>query len=152
MPNDPCISSPQRSPLPYPVPVVRAIVEDSAGRVLILQRAAGTHSGGGWCLPGGKVECGETVASAVRGEMAEETGLECTGMRFLFYQDSLAAEPGGMHCLNLYFQCACSGEVRLNCESTAYAWVTPQDLDRYALVFRNGEGLRQYWVEAAKPG
>lgn len=95
------------------------------------------------------MDCGETVASAVRGELLEETGLECSGMRFLFYQDSLPVEPGGMHCLNLYFKCTYSGVVALNDESTAYAWMAPEDVGRYELVFRNDEGLRRYWDEAA---
>jgi 8-oxo-dGTP diphosphatase len=138
------------SPLPYPVPAVRLIVEDSQGRVLLLQRAAGSTCGGRWCLPGGKVECGETVAEAVAGELKEETGLDSTEMRFLFYQDSLSTAPGGMHCLNLYFKCAWKGSLQLNHESSAFAWITPADLDRYDIVFRNAEGLRLYW--ATSPG
>lgn len=137
------------SALPFPVPAVRLILEDDQGRVLVLRRAEGSHCAGRWCLPGGKVDCGETVASAVRGELLEETGLECSGMRFLFYQDSLPVEPGGMHCLNLYFKCTYSGVVALNDESTAYAWMAPEDVGRYELVFRNDEGLRRYWDEAA---
>ncbi len=130
---------------PYPVPTVRTILSDSEGRVLLLRRASGTTAGGGWCLPGGKVEYGETLAEAVRGEVREETGLDCTSMRFLFCQDSPPAEAGGMHCLNLYFECQWSGTVEINGESSEFAWVAADDLDRYAVVFRNDEALRRYW-------
>jgi 8-oxo-dGTP diphosphatase len=133
----------------YPVPSVRLILTDAGGRVLLLQRAAGGSGGGAWCLPGGKVEYGETVEEAVRTELAEETSLTCTSSRFLFYQDSPPMEPGGMHCLNLYFECAWAGEVRLNHESDGYAWVAPADLDRYPIVFRNREALLLYWSPAA---
>jgi ADP-ribose pyrophosphatase YjhB (NUDIX family) len=44
-------------------------------RVLLVQR--GNEPGRGlWAIPGGVLELGETVADAVRREIAEETGLE----------------------------------------------------------------------------
>jgi ADP-ribose pyrophosphatase YjhB (NUDIX family) len=128
-----------------PVPVVRLIVPDADGKVLILRRAQTAHAEGQWCLPGGKVDYGETVEEAVRKELREETELECDGLRFLFYQDSLPPEPGSMHCVNFYFACSVSGDLVLNPESSAWAWIGPDDLEDYPLAFRNGEGLGRYW-------
>jgi hypothetical protein len=52
-----------------------------------------------------------------------------------------------MHCINLYFECSVSGDVKLNPESSEWAWITPDELDRYEIVFRNDEALRRYWDE-----
>ena len=127
------------------VPSVRAIIRDGEGRVLILKRAATAHAEGAWCLPGGKVDYGDSVEQSVRREVLEETKLTCTSTRFLFYQDSPPLEPGGMHCINLYFTCDTSGEVALNSESSEAAWIGRDELEHYELVFRNEEGLQRFW-------
>lgn len=132
--------------LDRPVPVVRLIIPDRAGRVLLLRRARTAYGEGGWCLPGGKVDYGETVTEAVRKELREETSLEVGEVRFLFYQDSLPPEPGSMHCINLYFECSVSGDLEMNPESSEWAWIGPEDLSHYDLVFRNDEALRRFWA------
>ena len=129
----------------FPVPAVRLLIADEQGKVLLLRRQKGTYGAGGWCLPGGKLDYGQTVEEAVAKELAEETSLECVSSQFLFYQDSLPFEPGGMHCINLYFECRVRGAVALNDESIEHAWVGPKNLDQYQIVFRNDEGLRRYW-------
>jgi 8-oxo-dGTP diphosphatase len=131
----------------FPVPVVRLIIADSGGRVLILRRQNTNHASGEWCLPGGKVDYGETVEESIAKEVREETSLTCVASRFLFYQDSLPPTPGGMHCINLYFKCRVEGEVRLNDESSEYAWISQGDLPGYQIVFRNDLGLMRYWRE-----
>jgi len=134
--------------LARPVPVVRLIIPDGAGRVLVLQRAPDSTDGGRWCLPGGKIDYGDTVEQAAIRELLEETGLRATILSFLFFQDSLPPAPGRMHCINLYFRCAVEGEVVLNEESVAAAWIGPEDLAGYALSFRNDEALTRYWTGA----
>jgi 8-oxo-dGTP diphosphatase len=132
-----------------PVPVVRIIVPDSSGRVLILQRATDSTDGGRWCLPGGKIDYGDTIEQAAARELVEETSLRSTSLRFLFYQDTLPPAPGRMHCINLYFLCAAEGEVVLNEESIAAAWIGPEDFPRFDLSFGNDEALLRYWKESA---
>jgi len=128
----------------YPVPVVRLIVPDAVGRVLLLRRADTTYGFDRWALPGGKIDYGETVEAAAARELEEETGLRCEYPEFLFYQDSLALQPGLMHCINLYFECRVAGDLRLNAESSESVWIGPGDLERFQLVFRNDDGLRQW--------
>lgn len=55
--------------------VVAAAIHDSAGRVLMHCRPEGKHHGGLWEFPGGKVEAGESPASALVREIEEELGL-----------------------------------------------------------------------------
>lgn len=60
------------------VPMIRcvgAVVHDAAGRLLLVRRA-NEPGRGQWSLPGGRVEPGESDASAVARELHEETGLE----------------------------------------------------------------------------
>ncbi|MGD2154271.1 MAG: hypothetical protein PVG79_13455, partial [Gemmatimonadales bacterium] len=66
--------------------------------------------------------------------------------RFLFYQDSLPPEPGSMHCINLYFECSVAGDLTMNPESSDWAWIGPDQLGEYDIVFRNDEALTQYWA------
>lgn len=128
-----------------PLATVRLVVPDPHRRVLLLRRAETDYASGGWCLPGGKVDYGETVEEAVHRELREETALECGEVRFLFVQDNLPSAPGRMHCINLYFECVAHGALRLNAESSEAAWVGPGELDAYDIAFRNDEALRRYW-------
>lgn len=130
---------------PFPIPVVRLIVTDDHGRVLILRRDNTRHGAGEWCLPGGKVDYGDTVEVAAQRELQEETGLDGAAVRFLFYQDSLPPAPGAMHCINFYFACPVQGTLNLNEESSECRWIRREELADTPLAFRNGEGLARYW-------
>jgi len=130
-----------------PVPTVRLIIRDGQGRVLILRRPEGSHGEGGWCLPGGKVDFGDTVEDTVDKELFEETQLACTGKRFLFYQDSPPNEHSEMHVINFYFECDVDGEICINDESSQYAWTTRSELKDHAMVFKNDEALQRYWTD-----
>ncbi len=131
----------------HPVPVVRLIIGDRDGRVLILRRQESEYAAGEWCLPGGKVDYGETVEESIAKELREETSLTCVASRFLFYQDSLPLQPGGMHCINLYFECEVEGTVCLNEESSEFDWMSRNELPARPLAFRNDLGLLRYWQE-----
>jgi 8-oxo-dGTP diphosphatase len=128
-----------------PIPVVRLIIPDDGGRVLLLQRANTAYGAGEWCLPGGKIDFGATIEETIRKELQEETRLECTEIKFLFYQDSLPPTPDGMHCINLYFECSTQGNLELNSESSDSLWLTRDEISRYKIAFRNDEGLERYW-------
>lgn len=116
----------------------------------MLRRTEGSFRAGLWCLPGGKVDYGETVEEALRQEVLEETGLSCTSLRFLFYQDSLPLEDSGMHCIVFFFECSVEGDIELNDESTAHAWVQRTSLAQYRFAFRDDLGLVRYWDECSE--
>lgn len=133
--------------LTQPVPTVRVIVTGVDGKILILRRALHSTCGGLWCLPGGKVDYGDTIEEAVARELQEESGLCAVDLSFLFYQDSLPTAPGLMHCINFYFRCRANGELKLNDESVEFAWIGQDDLSRYVIAFRNDEALVRFWKE-----
>lgn len=66
-------------------------------KVLLLKRAETGDNKGTWCLPGGKVEDGETFIDAARREAKEECG-QLKGIRF---EDS--KEKDGQHIWNTFF-------------------------------------------------
>jgi 8-oxo-dGTP diphosphatase len=58
------------------IDVVCGVVEDDVGNILVCRRPAGKHLGGLWEFPGGKIDPGETAASALIRELREELGIE----------------------------------------------------------------------------
>jgi 8-oxo-dGTP pyrophosphatase MutT (NUDIX family) len=61
------------------LPAVAGIIRDADGRVLLQRRA----DDGGWGLPAGAIDPGETPADAVIREVYEETGLEVRPTRVI---------------------------------------------------------------------
>ncbi len=54
---------------------VAVLVRDSRDRLLMIRREGG-HGAGLWSVPGGALECGETVAQCAARELREETGID----------------------------------------------------------------------------
>ena len=60
------------------IPVVCAIIQDGAGKVLLAQRPRHKHLGLKWEFPGGKVEPNELPDVALQREITEELGCTLT--------------------------------------------------------------------------
>ncbi|MGH8040556.1 MAG: Nudix family hydrolase [Rudaea sp.] len=56
--------------------VAAGILRDERGHILLAQRPSGKHLAGLWEFPGGKCEPGESGATALRRELAEELGIQ----------------------------------------------------------------------------
>ena len=56
--------------------VAVAVLQRADGRVLVAERAAWRHAGGGLEFPGGKIDRGETLAAALGRELCEELGVQ----------------------------------------------------------------------------
>jgi 8-oxo-dGTP diphosphatase len=65
------------------IEVVAAVVERD-GRFLVTKRLDGTHLGGYWEFPGGKVNSGEVLEDALRREMNEELRSGIVNLRKIF--------------------------------------------------------------------
>jgi 8-oxo-dGTP diphosphatase len=61
--------------------VVAAVLEDSAGRVLIAQRPPGKSLAGAWEFPGGKLHSGESRLGGLARELEEELGIHLEAAR-----------------------------------------------------------------------
>lgn len=134
----------------YPVPVVRVILEDEHGRVLLIKRANTNYEEGKYCLPGGKVDYGNTREQTCISEAKEETNLDISDITELFDRDGLPASPGGMHVIDHYFYAKHSGDIKLNRESSEYRWAHPNELHKYAIAFKNDEAIKRWREEYRK--
>jgi 8-oxo-dGTP diphosphatase len=76
LPHHGLTDHPGRSVSLHMIDVVCGVVEDDAGNILVCRRPAGKHLGGLWEFPGGKIDPGETAASALIRELREELGIE----------------------------------------------------------------------------
>ncbi|GAA0531975.1 hypothetical protein GCM10011581_16420 [Saccharopolyspora subtropica] len=106
--------------------IVAAVI-DVGGRVLLVRRSAGDSRGGEWEFPGGKVDPGEDLDTALRREVAEETGLDIvavTGYLGAFDYVSQRGRYNRQHTWSVTVTAA--DQVRLT-EHDAYTWVSAGD-------------------------
>ena len=90
------------------VPVVAAALLRGGDRVLLQQRRFGAMHGGLWEFPGGKVEAGESLESALVREIREEIGVELdlAAMSPLgFSAESSPSPERGEHYVILLYTC-----------------------------------------------
>src|SRR5215212_124743 len=106
-----------------------AIIFQSASRdkILLTRRS----DNGKWCLPGGRMEPGESAAEACEREVLEETGLRVAIKKLSGVYTSpdwvIQYGDGDRHQLVAFaFICEqIGGELRLSDETTEYGWYTP---------------------------
>ncbi|MFD8082780.1 NUDIX hydrolase [Kitasatospora sp. NPDC059722] len=108
---------PQSTPL-HSVSVAGAVVRED-GRVLAIRRA----DNGTWEPPGGVLELTESIEDGLRREIYEETGLKVTVGQLTGVYKNMARGV-----VALVFRCHPeSGAECLSAETTAVAWLTPDE-------------------------
>ncbi|MBN2367374.1 NUDIX hydrolase [Candidatus Woesearchaeota archaeon] len=130
----------------YPIPVVRLLIENPEGRILLLKRV-GKYGHGQWTLPGGKAEYGQPIKENAKRELKEETGLDIKVRNGPYHtQDSPPTPKENYHAITLYFRTdqPADLDIILNHESSDFAWVSPEDLGKYDIAFGNREGIEAY--------
>lgn len=111
------------------------LLENAAGELLLLKRAADARLGPGlWGLPAGKIEPGESAEAAALREMTEEIG-PGHDVELLRYLGPLRdTYYGGIYEIHLFHRRWRGGEVRINHEHTEFAWVAAPDFRRYPVM------------------
>ncbi|WP_086708336.1 NUDIX domain-containing protein [Streptomyces antimycoticus] len=113
------------------VPSVTAVVQDDAGRLLLIHKTDNDL----WALPGGGHDIGESVSETVVREVEEETGItvEVDSVVGLYTdpQHVMAYDDGEVRqqfsiCFRAH---PTGGELRTSSESKEVRWVSPTDLD-----------------------
>ena len=98
---------------------------ESAGRLLLVRRAASLQNGGRWCFPGGRLEPGEDEAHAVRRELEEELGLHVEPLQRL----GSVRVDGSDWDLGAWRVAHVSGEIVLQSDEVSDArWMTPAEV------------------------
>jgi len=108
-------------------------------RILLVRRAR-SPAKGFYSLPGGRVEFGESLHTALHREVDEETALKIEIVGLAGWREVLPATAGGGHYLIISFAARwISGEAVLNDELDDFKWLTPDDFGDLRLT----EGLQQ---------
>jgi 8-oxo-dGTP diphosphatase len=98
------------------------------GKVLLVRRARSPGKGF-YSLPGGRVEFGETLHTALHREIDEETGLKVEILGLAGWREVLPAGPGGGHYLIMTFAARwASCEPHLNDEHDDFKWLAPEEI------------------------
>lgn len=93
-----------------PAVYAAAVVADGDGRILFYRRSGANPLPGYWCLPGGRVEPGETPEDACRRELTEEVGLSARRFRLLCTATITVPAPY----VGLYYRaCEVTGEASI---------------------------------------
>ena len=123
--------------------VSAAIVRD--GKILLVRRAR-SPAKGFYSLPGGRVEFGETLHTALHREVDEETALKIEIAGLAGWREVVPGAGGGGHYLIMSFAARwASGEPVLNDEHDDFKWLAPESLGDLKVT-----GGLQEIIEAAR--
>lgn len=120
-----------------------AAIFDPQGRVLLTKR----RDNGQWCLPGGGVEPGESVAEACEREVLEETGLGVRVKRLVgvySHPDQLTiySETDKFQIVAIHFEAEIiSGELGLSDETSDYGYFTMGEIEGLEMLGRHKERI-----------
>ena len=113
-----------------PLQVAVGVIKNSAGEILISQRAKSAHQGGLWEFPGGKLEADETAQQALKRELQEELSImvDETSLKPITFASH--AYPDFHLLMPLFSTESWEGELSPR-EGQALAWVRSSDLHLY---------------------
>jgi len=123
-----------------------------AGKLLITQRPAGTHLGGLWEFPGGKLETGETFEAALVRELDEELGIDVAVGELV---EAITHDYPEKSVHLKFFRCEWLAREPHPHEVAAIAWVTRDELEDYEFPAADARLLDQlrsddsWWLRTA---
>ncbi|MFF8455831.1 NUDIX domain-containing protein [Streptomyces albidoflavus] len=123
--------NPEAPPANSVVPSVTAVVQDDAGRLLVIHKTDNDL----WALPGGGHDIGERVADTVVREVEEETGIrvQVEGLVGLYTDPDHVLEYDDGEVRQQFSICfrarPVGGRLRTSSESKEVRWVDASDLN-----------------------
>jgi len=136
------------------VPSVNVAVSDEESRLLMIRRSDNDN----WALPGGAMDCGESIVQAAVRETKEETGIDCevTGLVGIYTNPGhviLYTSNGEVRqeCSVVFTARAVAGEPTPSSESTEVRWVAADELDGYTMHPSMRQRVAHYLERRARP-
>lgn len=132
-------------------PGVSAILFDAKQRILFMKRTRGDW----WCLPGGRMDTGESAQECCIREMEEETGLRTEIIRLISANTSplsVCAYPdGNVHqSFVLCFEVRLlSGSLQESSESAGFRWLSSEEIDSIPLIPDSRLNALDAWAHSA---
>lgn len=124
---------------------------ESNKRLLYLKRASSKLlSPNTWCIPGGKIEPGETPHDAAIREVFEEAGLKISHPIYLGHLYIRASMDYVFHIFRYSFELNCPS-LTLNEESSEALWLHPEETKNLPLITPGGLEALNFYLEKRKP-
>jgi len=117
----------------YPLITVGALIFNKKGQALFLKS---NKWKGQYGIPAGKLHFGESIISALRREIKEETNLDVYDINFLLNQEIIIPKDffKKAHYVSVNFSCkAKNNNVKLNYEAESCKWIKPDEISGYNL-------------------
>lgn len=126
----------------HPVTGTSIIPIFADGRIVLARR----HDTERWALPGGMVEWGEEIATTVRRELLEETGLELVRISRLVGVYSKPDRDPRVHSICVVVEAEVRGKIQIQDkqEISEVEAFNPNDLPLVGLSYDNDEQLKNY--------
>ncbi len=128
------------------------VYHDAAQKVLLTQRT----DNGRWCLPGGRLDPGESVEECCVREVLEETGLivEVRKMVGVYSNPHMLVEyaDNSVQILGLCFEVVVTGGVlRLSDETTAYGYFSLDEMENMDVMENHHERIVDAMAQQIQP-
>lgn len=121
--------------------ITRAIIADNAQKKILFCAPKGDLSPEYFYLPGGHIEFGETVKSALIRELYEETGADASEAEFLFagaHENIFSQGNNPHHEVNIYFEVrgVFSGNEDIPSleEDIFFRWLSVEDIQNFPIL------------------
>ena len=130
-----------------------AAIFDTQGRILLTKRS----DNGQWCLPGGAMDPGETVAETCEREVLEEAGLRVRVKRLVgiySHSDQLVVYPDGnkVQVVALHFEVEVIGGVAgLSNEVSDFGYFTLAEMEGLQFLGRHKERILDAYEKYSEP-
>lgn len=111
---------------------------ENDGHIVLIQRSNEPFAGS-WALPGGFVEIGESVESAAKREVEEETGLTVELVRLVGVYSRPDRDPRGHNVSVAYLARRVSGDLTAGTDASEAALLDPNSV---SLAFDHAEIVR----------
>jgi nucleoside triphosphatase len=111
----------------YPEPTVGALIFNQEGKLFLMKSSKWNNK---YVIPGGHIEIGETMESALKREIREETNLEIFDLVFICLQEFIFDKAFWKKRHFIFLDYACktkSKTVKLNSEGQEFIWIGPKE-------------------------